>query len=74
MTDEERKEILDFIHENPEEALEVIKDGLKEFIDQVHKYQTAHRRIVKDYVEAGLIPAYTSGFIHLDRQFCTLGM
>lgn len=47
---------------------------LEEIIKKVQKFQYAHRMMIKDGIEAGLLPAYTAGFIHLDKQFSTLGV
>ena len=47
---------------------------LEEIIRKVQKFQYAHRMMIKDGIEAGLLPAYTAGFIHLDKQFSTLGV
>lgn len=43
-------------------------------IDRVHMYLLAHRAIIEDYIEGGLLPAYSTGFISLDKQFCTIGI
>ena len=47
---------------------------LEDIIKKVHKFQYAHRMLVQDGVDAGLLPAYSAGFIHLDKQFSTLGV
>lgn len=43
-------------------------------LDRVHKYLLAHRAVIQDYIDGGLLPAYTAGFISLDKQFCTIGI
>lgn len=43
-------------------------------VDRVHKYLLAHREVLKGYIEAGLLPAYTQGFMDIDKQFLTLGV
>lgn len=43
-------------------------------IDRVHMYLLAHREVIEDYIEGGLLPAYSTGFISLDKQFCTIGI
>lgn len=43
-------------------------------IDRVHMYLLAHRAVIEDYIEGGLLPAYSTGFISLDKQFCTIGI
>ena len=47
---------------------------LEDIIKKVHKFQYAHRMMVQDGIDAGLLPAYSAGFIHLDKQFSTLGV
>lgn len=43
-------------------------------IKKLHKYQVAFREIMKDNMNAGLLPVYTSGFINMDRQYSTIGI
>lgn len=45
-----------------------------ELVSRVHMYLMAHRAIIEDYIEGGLLPAYSTGFISLDKQFCTIGI
>lgn len=47
---------------------------LDEIIDRVHKYLLAHREVIKAYIDAGLLPAYTQGFMDIDKQFLTVGV
>lgn len=47
---------------------------LDEVVGRVHKYLLAHREIIKDYIDAGLLPAYTQGFMDIDKQFLTIGV
>ena len=47
---------------------------LDEVMDRVHKYLLAHREVLKGYIDAGLLPAYTQGFMDIDKQFLTLGV
>ena len=47
---------------------------LSEVITRVHKYLLAHRAVIEDYKECGLLPAYTAGFINMDKQFLTIGI
>ena len=47
---------------------------LPDLIKRVQKYLMAHRAVIEDYLKAGLLPAYTAGFISLDKQFCTIGI
>ena len=47
---------------------------LKIEVEKVQKYQVAYRSLMDDYHKAGLLPAYDAGFIHLDKQFLTIGI
>lgn len=47
---------------------------IDEVVDRVHKYLLAHREVLKGYIDAGLLPAYTQGFMDIDKQFLTLGV
>lgn len=50
------------------------EEAFLELIDRVHMYLLAHRSVIEDYIEGGLLPAYSTGFISLDKQFCTIGI
>lgn len=54
----------------------LIQDGrdLKTEIRKVHKYQVAYRKLMEEYKDVGLLPVYDAGFIHLDKQFLTIGI
>lgn len=43
-------------------------------VKKVHKYQVAFRKLMEEYNEAGLLPAYSAGFISLEKQFLTIGI
>lgn len=47
---------------------------LLETVEKLHKYQTAYRRLMEEYFQAGLLTAYSAGFITLDKQFLTIGI
>lgn len=47
---------------------------LKETVQKIQKYQVAYRQIMEEYFQAGLLSAYTSGFISLNKQFLTIGI
>lgn len=47
---------------------------LDEVVDRVHKYLLAHREVLKGYIDAGLLPAYSQGFMDIDKQFLTIGV
>lgn len=50
------------------------EECFSELINRVHMYLLAHRAVIEDYIEGGLLPAYSTGFISLDKQFCTIGI
>lgn len=47
---------------------------LDAIVDRVHKYLLAHREVLKEYIDAGLLPAYSQGFMNIDKQFFTIGV
>ncbi|MGZ3773889.1 MAG: anaerobic ribonucleoside-triphosphate reductase [Pseudobdellovibrionaceae bacterium] len=47
---------------------------LKEMVHKVQKYQVAYRSLMEDYDKAGMLSAYSSGFISLKKQFLTIGI
>lgn len=49
-------------------------DVLREQIQDMHKYLLASKAVYNDYIKAGLLPAYTAGFMDIDKQFLTLGI
>ena len=48
--------------------------SLIETMQRVHKYLMAHRAIVSEYIEAGMLPSYSAGYISIDKQFGTIGI
>lgn len=54
----------------------LVQDGrdLAQEICKIHKYQVAYRKIMEEYLEAGLLTVYDAGFISLDKQFLTIGI
>lgn len=48
--------------------------ALEHIIDRIHKYLLAFRELVKGYIDAGLLPTYSAGYINLDKQFGTIGV
>jgi len=47
---------------------------LESEINKIHKYQVAYRKLIEEYEQAGMLPAYNAGFITLDKQFLTIGI
>ncbi|NUN04636.1 MAG: anaerobic ribonucleoside-triphosphate reductase [Bdellovibrio sp.] len=50
------------------------KIDLKEMVNKVQKYQVAYRTLMEEYFQAGMLSAYSSGFITLSKQFLTIGI
>lgn len=48
--------------------------ALEPVIRYVHQYLIASRMVYEDYITAGLLPAYTAGYMDLDKQFLTIGL
>ncbi len=48
--------------------------NLKELVNKVQKYQVAYRTLMQDYFNAGMLSAYSAGFISLQKQFLTIGI
>ncbi len=51
-----------------------VNEYLGEIVDRVHKYLTAFNEIIHDYFNAGILTIFNAGYIHLDRQYLTLGV
>ena len=47
---------------------------LRALIHRAHKYLIAHRMVYEDYIAAGLLPAYTAGYMDIGKQFLTIGL
>lgn len=43
-------------------------------LERVLKYHVAYNELLWDMCDAGLLPVYTAGFIHLDKQYLTYGL
>lgn len=43
-------------------------------IDKIHRYQYAYRKLMEDYLKAGMLSVYDAGFISMDKQFLTIGI
>lgn len=43
-------------------------------VDKIHRYQYAYRKLMDDYLNAGLLSVYDAGFITMDKQFLTIGI
>ncbi len=54
----------------------LVQDGrdLATEVRKIHRYQLSHRKLMEEYLAAGMLPVYDAGFITLDKQFLTLGI
>ena len=52
----------------------LIADAVREQVQKIHKYLIAYNEILKDFLEAGLLPIYDAGYISLDKQYLTIGI
>lgn len=46
----------------------------EDVIKRVQKYLLAYRSIIEEYIQAGILPSYTAGYISIDKQFGTIGI
>lgn len=51
-----------------------LEGTLEDLLDRVRMYLTAYRDLVQNYIEAGVLPSYSAGYIDLDKQFGTIGI
>ena len=47
---------------------------LTPILERVYKYHIAYNDILWDLYEADMLPVYSAGFIHLNKQYLTLGI
>lgn len=54
----------------------LVQDGrdLATEVSKIHQYQVAYRKLMEEYLVAGMLPVYDAGFISLDKQFLTIGI
>ena len=54
----------------------LVQDGrdLAAEVSKIHQYQYAYRKLMEEYLAAGMLPVYDAGFISLDKQFLTIGI
>ena len=54
----------------------LVQDGrdLAIEVSKIHQYQVAYRKLMEEYLVAGMLPVYDAGFISLDKQFLTIGI
>lgn len=49
-------------------------NSLEEQIKKIHMYQVAYRKLMEDFLHAGLLNVYDAGFITMDKQYLTIGI
>lgn len=47
---------------------------LQATVQKVQMYQVAYRSLMEEYFKAGMLSAYSAGFISLEKQFLTIGV
>ena len=54
----------------------LVQDGrdLLSEVEKIHRYQYAYRKLMEEYLEAGMLTVYDAGFITLDKQYLTIGI
>lgn len=60
--------------EHKEGLLEAIRNGVRDVVERVHKYQTAFNETIKDFLKAGMLDVYNAGFIDMKKQYLTVGV
>lgn len=48
--------------------------AIEPVINRVHTYLLATRAVYEDYINAGMLPAYSAGYMDIDKQFLTIGL
>lgn len=66
----ERMKFKDFNEENKEN----FRNHIKRILSRVYKYHTAYNEYLWDMYDANLLPVYSAGFIHLNKQYLTIGL
>lgn len=50
------------------------KAYLEDILQRVYKYHIAYNELLWDMYDSNLLPIYKAGFIHLDKQYLTIGL
>lgn len=64
----------DAFKKDKEAFMEGFKEYMKPILERVYKYHTAYNDILWELYEADMLPVYSAGFIHLNKQYLTLGI
>lgn len=65
------------IDDYPEKKINVyaaIIEDIRAITERVHKYQIAFDSIIRDFYMNNMLPVYNAGFIHLNKQYLTVGV
>ena len=65
---------LEIYKRNKEDILKHISIALTSMTEKVHKYQIAFNSLIKDFFESDMLPVYSAGFIHMRKQYLTVGV
>lgn len=60
--------------ENKDEFKEKFVNYLIPILERIYRYHTAYNEILWDLYEANMLPVYSAGFIHLNKQYLTIGL
>lgn len=66
--------IYGIISDNWIDNISNIKNYLNSILERVYKYHIAYNECLWDMYDAKLLPAYTEGFISLNKQYLTIGI
>ena len=66
--------IYGIISDNWIDNISNIKNYLNNILERVYKYHIAYNECLWDMYDAKLLPAYTEGFISLNKQYLTIGI
>ena len=64
----------EIVKENREEIFRYLSNAIADITERVHKYQTAFNSIIKDFYQKEMLPVYSAGFIHMNKQYLTIGV
>ncbi len=56
------------------DSRESLRQYIRNILSRVYKYHTAYNELLWDEYNANLLPVYKAGFIHLDKQYLTIGI
>ena len=57
-----------------EEFIDYLQQELTNEIVLIQKFQLGFRSLFEKFIQKGIMPAYTAGFIDIKKQYCTIGV